>query len=117
MTDTDVRKVPTTIAVCSCGAPLVMTFVFPYKEFICLEDGRLYEFLDPDRVNVTEELWTRFVELEAEFREIMRDAIVKDSRHEGCDKCRREDHHLHATPEQQRASDAAFSALHKRVGR
>lgn len=116
MTDTEVRQVPTTIAVCSCGEPLVMTFLFPYKEWICLEDGRLYEFLAPNRVDVTADLWNRSLELENEFKEIMRDAIPKDSRKAGCEKCHREDHLAHATVEERRSSDAAFSALHKRVG-
>ena len=118
MGETEPRFVPERMAVCSCGAPLIGTFLFHYKEFICLEDGRLYEFFGPTTVDTTPELWERFVALEAEFNEIMKDAIISHSRHVDCEQCEGgEDHIRHATPDELRASDRAFSELHKRCGR
>lgn len=109
---------PQYISVCHCGAPLVGTFLFRGKEWICLECGNLYEFFGPDRKPYTDELAETQAALRDEFISIAKDMIVPDSRHEGCAKCKKgEDHDVHATPEERRRSDRAWSELHKRVGR
>lgn len=108
---------PQYISVCRCGAPLVGTFLFRGKEWLCLECGNLYEFFGPDRKPYTDELAARQEKLRDEFAGIAKDMIVEGSRHEGCDKCHGEDHSVHATAEERRRSERAFSELHKRVGR
>jgi hypothetical protein len=39
-----------------CDTPLVMTMAFRGKEFYCLDCGRLYEFLEPRRLDTTPEV-------------------------------------------------------------
>lgn len=109
---------PQYISVCHCGAPLVGTFVFRGKEWICMECGNLYEFFGPERKPYTDELAAKQETLRDEFAGIAKDMIVNGSRLEGCSKCKKgEDHDVHATAEERRRSDRAFSELHKRVGR
>lgn len=113
---TDTR--PGTIAVCACGTPLIGTFVFPQKEFLCLECGNLYAWLMEDRAPFTDELAKRQEELREEWAGLAKNMIFKETRHVGCDKCDKgQDHELHATAAERRASDRAWSEFHKRVGR
>lgn len=42
-----------------CDEPLVLTFEFPKKEFICVECGALYEFFGPKRLTWTPERQAR----------------------------------------------------------
>ncbi len=60
------KKAP--VATCPmCGEPLVMTFKFPGKEFVCVECGRLWGFVDPVPKEETPELLTRIAELKAKW--------------------------------------------------
>ena len=59
---------PAPMATCpSCGEPLIMTFKFPGKEFICVECRRLWGFVEPTPVEKTPELETRYQELKAKW--------------------------------------------------
>lgn len=60
------------IAMCACGEPLVSTFVFYKKEFVCVRCGRTYEFFGPtgadetpkrlERMEENEELWNGIID-------------------------------------------------------
>lgn len=105
-----------TIVVCRCGAPLIATFVFSYREWYCLECGRSYEFFDDfRRVPVTDELEAERERLIAEFVEIADPIIVSASRRVDCERCKAgSDHATHATPEEVAASKAAWERLRER---
>lgn len=49
------------------GEPLVMTFEFPGKEFICVVCSRLYEFFGPKPAVSTPELEARYAEHKATY--------------------------------------------------
>lgn len=51
----------------ACNEPLVLTFEFPKKEFICVECGRLYEFFGPKPLDWTPERQTRHDELAEQY--------------------------------------------------
>ena len=60
---------PAPMATCpSCKEPLVMTFKFPGKEFICVKCRKLWGFLDPTPAEATPELIARHDELEVRWR-------------------------------------------------
>lgn len=50
------RKEKLKINVCSCGSPLVFTFAFAYKEYLCLECGNTYGMMGVRSVEATPEL-------------------------------------------------------------
>ena len=50
------RREKLEINVCSCGSPLVYTFAFAYKEYLCLECGNTYGMMGVDSVEATPEL-------------------------------------------------------------
>lgn len=55
---------PAPMATCpECGEPLIATFRFPGKEFVCMGCKKLWEFLDPVPEEVTPELTERYGEM------------------------------------------------------
>lgn len=59
---------PPPMATCpSCKEPLIMTFRFPGKEFICVCCRKLWGFVDPIPAEVTPELNARRDELVAQW--------------------------------------------------
>ena len=57
------------VATCpSCGEPLVMTLKFRGKEFICVECGRTWGFVEPTPKEETPELLDRLAELNAKWK-------------------------------------------------
>ena len=63
----DGKKPP--IATCpSCGEPLVMTFKFLGKEFICVECRRTWGFVEPTPMEETPALLERLAELKAKWK-------------------------------------------------
>lgn len=107
------------LAVCrSDGAPLVSTFAFRGYEFICLECGRKYGWLDPEAVEATPELNERHEALRAEWVEHAgAKLLTSGSRHRDCEKCAGGEFHLdHATPEEHEAHDRALAWLAERTG-
>lgn len=56
------------MAMChDCPEPLVSTFEFKYKEFLCMSCRRLYEFLSPRAAESTPELEARQKVLQAQY--------------------------------------------------
>jgi hypothetical protein len=51
-----------------CDEPLVLTFEFPKKEFICVECGQLYEYFGPKRLTWTPERQARHDELAERYK-------------------------------------------------
>lgn len=59
---------PAPIAMCpSCNEPLIMTFQFPGKEFICVCCRKLWEFIDPTPAEATPERIARHQVLKAKW--------------------------------------------------
>ena len=57
------------IATCpSCSEPLVGTFKFPGKEFICVACRGLWGFVEPTPAEATPELLARLKELKAQWQ-------------------------------------------------
>lgn len=44
------------IPICSCGVPLIWTIAFPGKEYWCPYCGKKFDFLEPEKIKVTDEL-------------------------------------------------------------
>lgn len=51
----------------TCNEPLVLTFEFAGKEFICVVCGQLYEYFGPKHLEWTPELQARHDELAAQY--------------------------------------------------
>ena len=61
---------PSPMATCpNCGEPLIATFKFRGKEFICIECRKLWEFLEPTPVESTPDLDARYKELRAKWED------------------------------------------------
>ncbi len=89
------------IAGCECGAPLVMTFAFTKFEFICLECGRQYGWLEPCEMPATPENEARMDALAAEFAEIAPKLLTRGEIRRDCPQCDTSHDHLsHATEEE-----------------
>ena len=59
---------PAPMATCpACGEPLIATFKFRGKEFVCVECHKLWGFVDPTPVESTPELDARYQELKAKW--------------------------------------------------
>lgn len=105
------------IAMCQCGSPLVMTFVFSGREFYCLDCGRTYDFLGPDAAEETPELLARMEAAQAEALPLLAALVVRGSRLAACELCQSGsgDHHAHATEAEWEADRAARVALAERA--
>lgn len=99
--------------------PLVSTFHWRGKEFVCLKCGRLYAWLDPVAKNETPKRIERMEARKAEWVEHASDLITVGSRLTSCERCSElhEDHNLHATEEEWAAHKAAQEWLLARTGR
>ena len=104
---------PDHLSVCSCGAPLIGTFHWRGKEWICLECGLLYEFFGCPSAETTDKLWERFEALRGEWDEWAQKLLTPGAKHEDCPKCWGKDadrqHIDHATAVE-KADDAAATA-------
>jgi hypothetical protein len=101
----------TKVAMCrDCNEPLVSTFSFSHKEFICVKCGRLFEWLEPMATERTDELDARLAELEAEWRPIGDALLSGGVMLSDCATCTRmrEPHLTHATDEERAAHEAAL---------
>ena len=110
------------IAMCSAchEEPLVMTFFFRGKEFICLKCGRLYEFFGPEAANETKTRLAKMESRKAEWAEHAPALICRGMWKKGCEKCQasgREEHWLHATPSEKAVSETSLMWLSERTGR
>ena len=107
------------MSVCHCGAPLIPTFHWRGKEWVCLECGSLYTFFGPRPIPTTDELWTRYEALLAEWEENAGSKLLTaGARRDGCSKCwgdGSEEHRGHATAEELAAHGEATAWLVERV--
>lgn len=106
------------IAMChTCDEPLVGTFYFHKKEFICLNCGRLYEFFGPSSADETPELIARMEELAKEWEEDFAPYLLTPGMyHKECKLCNgREAHINHATEEEIVANKEARTRLKERT--
>lgn len=112
---------PSELSVCRCGAPLIATFHWRSKEWVCLECGRLYAFLNTPSAETTDELWARYEALLAEWKEHAPKLLTPGAKHEDCEKCWGPDadsqHIDHATAAERAAHEEATSWLLTRTGR
>jgi hypothetical protein len=112
---------PERLSVCACGAPLIPTFHWRGKEFVCIECGRLYEFFGPQVVKTTDARWVRYEALLAEWMEHAGPKLLTPgARHEGCEKCwgnGSENHVRHATDQEKADHGAALAWLIARTRR
>ena len=108
---------PVRYSVCACGAPLVSTFAWPQKEWVCLECGRLYKFFGGYVEEATDELYERWVALDREWGERFAPRLLtRGGLRNDCDRCgsRQGDHLSHATPEEIAADKSARTELAER---
>lgn len=122
MTEPTREARPARYAICSkprCdGAPLVPTFAWSGSEFICLECGELYAWLDPEGADATVELHERYDALLAEWRADFGPHLIGGGAMlGGCDACRErgEPHWNHATDEEKAAHRDALARLEERT--
>lgn len=100
--------------------PLVMTFQFYKKEFICISCGRLYEFFGPSPRDETPELLAKMEERKQEWLDNASGLIIGRFYRDSCEKCSlRGDHYhsKHATEAEWEAHEVAVDWLSKRTGR
>lgn len=103
---------PNAAPVATCpydGDPLVMTFAFAGYEFICLECGRLYGFLEPRAAEATPQLLDRAEQRKAEFRPLAAAIITAGMYRKDCELCTAgEEHAQHVTEDEIHASEDAL---------
>ena len=98
--------------------PLVMTFHWRGREYVCLKCGRLYDFLSVTRKNATPARLARAQARGDEWIENAAPLITPASRLVSCERCAKgEDHDLHATDAERAAHEAAVEWLMVRTGR
>ncbi len=104
------------VAMCrSCESePLVSTFDFYKKEFICLGCGGLYEWLQPRGADETPELLALMEAREAEWETISRGFLPIGAQLEDCAACRTSgdySHLDHATDEERAEHENASERI------
>lgn len=108
------------IAMCyTCKEPLVFTFFFSKKEFICLSCGRLYEFFGPMSAEPTPELEGKLESLNEEWRQdyapylLSGGVMLKE-----CETCseKYEPHLEHAAEEEKTKHAETIEKLRERTG-
>jgi len=63
----DEGKPPPRATCPACSEPLIMTFRFPGKEFVCVECRKLWGFVEPVPAEETPELKKRYDELKTKW--------------------------------------------------
>lgn len=104
----------TKIAMCACGEPLVCTFHFYKKEFVCVRCGRTYEFFGPTGADETPERIERMEENEKLWNEIEEGYLVKGMIRRECELCSTSgdySHKDHASKEDLEKHEAAEKRL------
>ena len=101
------------IAMCPCGEPYVMTFLYVGHEFYCVQCGNVDTFLGPRAVEPTPALDARTAELRATFQRLCDGIMVAGGYHRDCPTCsaKHEQHYLHATDAEIEADKAARRRL------
>lgn len=101
------------IAMCACGEPLVMTFIYRGKEFYCVQCGATYGFLGPCGAESTQTLEARMEELNATFLRLAAGIMGDGGRRGDCTICaaKHEHHIMHATAVEIDADKAARRRL------
>lgn len=100
------------IAICSCGAPLIYTFMFSGAEYFCIECGSKYGMFDTESTEVTPALKKRSTANKAKWSAISADLLTGGVMFRSCTKCDKGDSHLsHATPEEVKKHEKALKKL------
>jgi hypothetical protein len=104
----------TKVAMCTVckNEPLVCTFVFKKKEFICLGCGRTFEFFGPASADETPELLEKMHSREKAWKELSNGYMpVGMVRVDDCEECKQPgrdySHKDHATEKELEAHEAA----------
>lgn len=99
--------------------PLVCTFAFYKKEFICLGCGTLYEWLEPKGAPDTKELTAKAKAREEEWEENAgKHLLTVGAKHTDCEKCKTStdySHKDHATEEEIAADEKARIWIQQRT--
>lgn len=96
--------------------PLVMTFAFRGKEFICMSCGSRYTYFGPKPAGETPELDARHDVLKAQWEELSDGLISSGAMYESCATCKasHQIHLAHATPEEVIAHNSALQRIRAR---
>lgn len=100
--------------------PLLCTFHWRRKEFICLGCGRLYEWLEPKPAESTPEILAMSEARDKEWKENTQELLTSSAWHTGCETCADGSgpaHIQHATPEEIAAHEKAAAWVLGRTGR
>lgn len=100
------------IAMCrSCeNEPLVCTFAFYKKEFICMGCGRTYEWLQPASADETPELLALAEKREQEWNTLSGDFLPHGCKVADCDLCRTSDDYQHLDHATDTEKEAHYTA-------
>jgi len=98
--------------------PLVGTFAFRGKEYICLGCGMTFTFFGPPSHEATKELASKRRDRDEEWDDNGAALMVDDFKRVNCDQCRlAERHQDHATRKEWDRHNAAVKWLTERTGR
>lgn len=101
--------------------PLISTFAFYKKEFICLRCGSLYEWMQPKAADETPELLTKMKDRETEWEDnVGKFLLTIGAKHTDCELCMTGDdysHKDHATDEEKEADIKAREWIKQRTER
>jgi hypothetical protein len=122
--DTEARRregKPPPIAMCRVcpNEPLVSTMLFRRAEFYCVSCGSHLGYLDPKPAEPTPELDDRAHAVQQEFDTLSKGALSLGGMHRDCSTCmeHRQPHIEHATPDELKASVAAYERLRERAAK
>lgn len=102
------------VAMCSCGEPLVMTFVYPGKEFVCVVCRRTYTFFGPIAAAAeTPELLSRSETRKSEWHALTNGLLPRTAYLRDCERCHPDYHYEHATSEELAADESARARMEK----
>lgn len=106
------------VAMCHrCKEPLVFTYAFSGKEFVCVKCGRTYTYFGPDGADETPELLARIEANNKRWKEISEGVLTGGVMLTRCleagGACVREPHLYHATDEELAAHNRAIDRIRK----
>lgn len=105
--ETEIIKDHGDIKVCSCGNPLIWTYMVAYAEWFCFECKNSLPMMNADRASKTVELVKKLRSDERIFRKAYKDYMPPTAYRTGCDKCRKEYHRDHMSENDLKKSEIA----------
>jgi len=107
------------IRCCTCGNPLISTFIYSGAEYYCIDCGSSYGFFDGYKdVDETQELNKRGEENLKWFLDIRKDLIGGGMKIRGCKKCDEGGYHLHhASDDEIKKHKEAEKKLSERINK